>query len=127
MKSYKAVMGVMLVFMLGAASGSLATHLFTRYQQRCPPADAPRSREERLVTRLNEQLELDSLQRERVREIVHETHARISQVRMRVHPEIEALLGEGQRRINALLRPDQQEKFKRIIAERALHRRPHRH
>lgn len=125
MKSFKAIVAVVLIFVLGAASGSLVTYRFIRYQHATPPADAPRGREERLAKRLSDQLELDSLQQERVREIIHETHARIRQVRMRVHPEIETVLGEGQQRINALLRPDQREKFKKIIAERALRRRHH--
>lgn len=125
MKSFKAIAGVILIFLLGAASGSVTTYLFTRSQRSCPPADTPRWREEHLVARLTEQLQLDSTQQERVRAIVLETHSRIKQVRSKARPEVETALAEGQRRINALLRPDQQEKFRKIIAEREHHR--HRH
>ncbi|NVN91484.1 MAG: hypothetical protein HXX11_12910 [Desulfuromonadales bacterium] len=122
MKSFKPVIGVILVFMLGAASGSLATYMVFRSQCETSSGGSPHSRESMLLKRLTGQLELDSQQQERVMGIIHETHGKIRQIRQKMHPEIEVVLKESQQRISALLRPDQQVKFMKIIEERKARR-----
>jgi hypothetical protein len=122
MKSVKPIVGVILVFMFGAASGSLTTYMVSR--SNCEIfAGAPRnSREEMLIKRLTRQLDLDTQQQERVETIIHETHGKIRQIHQHAHPAIEALLTDSQKRISALLRPDQQQHFQKIIEERKAHR-----
>lgn len=120
MKSIKPVIGIILVFTLGAGSGSVATYLFTRTHFE-KNHGAPHSKEEMLFRRLTARLDLDSQQQQRVRAVIHETHEKIHQVRQRMHPEIEALVTEGQQRIRTFLRPEQQRIFEEIIAERKAH------
>jgi Spy/CpxP family protein refolding chaperone len=122
MKSIKPIVGLILVFILGAASGSLVTYMVSQSRMEAIIAGGPRAREEVLITRLSKQLDLDSQQREQVRAIIHETHEDMRQIRQKTRPQIEALLTDSQLRISALLRPEQQEKFKIIIAERKAHR-----
>jgi hypothetical protein len=122
MKSIKPVVGIVLVFMLGAASGALVTYLVSQARIEAIISGGPRAREDVLLNRLTRQLDLDSQQREQVKAIIHETHEDMRQIRQKWHPQVEALLADSQLRISALLRPDQQEKFKKIVAERKLRR-----
>jgi stage III sporulation protein SpoIIIAA len=118
MKSIKPVVGLVLVFILGAGSGSVATYLFSQAHletARCAP---PHSREEMLLRRLAERLSLDSEQQQQVKTTIHDTHQRIQLVRQRTRPEIETLVTEGQQRIRTFLRPDQKRIFEEIVAER---------
>ncbi len=122
MKSIKPIVGLILVFILGAASGSLVTYMVSQSHLESIISGDPRAREDMLLKRLTRQLDLDSQQREQVTIVIHETHEDMRQIRQRTHPQIEALLTDSQLRISSLLRPEQQEKFRKIIAERKAHR-----
>ena len=122
MKSIKPIVGLILVFILGATSGSLVTYMVSQSRLESIISGDPRAREDMLLKRLTRQLDLDSQQREQVTIVIHETHEDMRQIRQRTHPQIEALLTDSQLRISSLLRPEQQEKFRKIIAERKAHR-----
>jgi hypothetical protein len=124
MKNYKAIIGVLLVFILGVICGAVVTHVVHRSQMETFVGRGPEAREEMLVKRLTRQLDLDSRQLEQIRPIVHETHANILNIRQQSRPQVEALLDESQRRISEILRPEQQERFAKIIADRKA-RGPH--
>ena len=117
MKNIKAIAGILLVFVLGAASGAIVTHMVQRAHHETFIKGGPEAREELIVKRLTKKLDLDPQQQEQVKAIIHENHAAMQQVRDKSRPQIEAILGQGQKRINELLRPAQQEKFQTIIAE----------
>jgi hypothetical protein len=121
MKNFKAIAGILLVFLLGAAGGALVTHMIYKPRFEQLLSGGHRVREDVIVERLTKKLDLDGRQQEQVRAIMCETHDGIRQLRSQIHPQIEALLTAGQDRIKAVLRPDQREKFDKIIAERKLH------
>jgi hypothetical protein len=125
MKNYKALIGVVLVFILGVICGGVVTYVIQHSQMERFVGGGSEAREELLVKRLSRQLDLDSRQLEQIRPIVHETHLGIRQIRQQSRPQVEGLLDESQRRISAILRPDQREKFDKIITDRKA-RRPHR-
>lgn len=118
MKNIKAIAGILLIFALGAASGSIVTHMIARAHLESFINGGQHAREDVIVKRLAKKLDLDNRQLEQVRTIVHETHAGIQQIRKQARPQVEALLEQGQKRISALLNPDQQKKFDKMIAER---------
>jgi hypothetical protein len=118
MKNPKAIFGILLIFILGAVCGVLVTHSIQHSRFESFIKGGHGAHEEMFVKRLTSKLDLDSRQQEQVRVIVKETHSGISQVRSQIRPRIESLLEQGQVRISAVLRPDQQEKFRTIIAER---------
>jgi len=122
MKNFKAIAGILLVFILGAASGALVTHVACKSRLEAVIGGGPAAREEHILKRLSRDLDLDSRQREQVRAIVHETHIGIRQVRSHSRPQVEALLEQGQSRISTLLSPEQRVKFERIVAERKARR-----
>ncbi len=118
MKNIKAIAGILLIFALGAASGAIVTHMIARAHLESFINGGQHAREDVIVKRLAKKLDLDNRQLEQVRTIVHETHTGIQQVRKQARPQVEALLEQGQKRISALLTPDQQKKFDKMIAER---------
>lgn len=122
MKNPKAILGILLVFILGAASGALVSYAFHHAKFESYSRETPAARENFFVQRLTSKLDLDSRQQEQVKSIVHETHSGIRQIRNQYRPRIESLLEQSQARINVLLRPDQQEKFRALIAERKARR-----
>ena len=124
MKKFKAIAGIVLVFLLGAAGGALVTHMICTARFEHFISGGHRMREEVIVKRLTRELDLDGSQQEQVKVIMHDIHEGIRQVRSRMSPQIETLLNEGQVRIKAVLRPDQQEKFDKIIAEWKRHKPP---
>lgn len=121
-KNAKAVMGILFVFILGAVSGSLVTRMVLHGRLEAFMHDGPGVREEHIVKRLSRELNLDNGQQDRIRGIVHETHTAVLEARSQIRPRIETLLEQGQGRIAAVLRPEQREKFMKLIAERKANR-----
>jgi Spy/CpxP family protein refolding chaperone len=118
MKNFKAVVGIMLIFLLGGACGAIVTHMAHQARQEAFVHGDPAAREAAIVKRLTRKLDLDQRQQEQVKAIIHENHVAMQEVRRKSHPQIEAILDQGQKGINAILRPEQQAKFQQIIAER---------
>lgn len=118
MKNIKAIIGVLLVFILGATCGALISHIVYRSHHEAFIKGGGEAREELIVRKLTHRLDLDQRQQEQVKAIIHENHAAIQEIRKQARPRIEALLEQGQSRINEVLRPEQQEKFQKIISER---------
>ena len=122
MKNIKAIIGIILVFAFGAASGAVVTHMIHRTKLESFINGGPEAKEEVILSRLTRKLDLDGRQQEQVRSIIHENHLAMRQVRKQYRPQIQAILEQGQSRINAVLRPEQRDKFRGIIEERKLHR-----
>jgi hypothetical protein len=118
MSKTKAIVGVCLIFLLGGVTGGIATHLVYSQRMESFIKGGTEPREQLIVARLTRKLSLDNSQQEQVRLIVHENRDAIRRVKKQYQPEIEAVLEQGQARIAALLRPDQQETFRKLIAER---------
>ncbi|HIJ80178.1 MAG TPA: hypothetical protein HPP76_00550 [Desulfuromonadales bacterium] len=123
MKSFKPVAGIILVFLLGAASGSLITYFVSQSRMESVLKGGPRAREDVILNRLAKRLDLDAQQREQAGAIIHETHEEMRQVRQKWRPQIESVLTDSQLRISSMLRPEQQEKFKKYLAEREARRK----
>jgi hypothetical protein len=118
MKKSWPLFGVVMVFLLGILCGSLATHLLYCYRYGPIMGVRGEAREEMLVNRLEGKLKLDKRQVDQVRVIVHDTREGITALRGQIRPQMEALIGSAQTRINLILTPEQREKFGRMIAER---------
>lgn len=116
MKKWKAIISIIVVFLLGSLAGALITHEI--YQHRIESFIRGEPKRELIVRRLNHQLNLDSAQLSQLRGIVEETYAEIKNVRRQIRPQIEEILESSQNRVRAILRPDQLEKYEKIIAER---------
>lgn len=125
MKKWHAIVGVVLVFLLGALAGTLVTFNVCHQRMESGFREEPGRMKEFIVGRLGRELKLDQAQMEQLRTIVRETHTEIRSVRRQFRPQIEEILSRSQDRVRTILRPDQREKYEKIVAEhnrRRMHR-----
>jgi Spy/CpxP family protein refolding chaperone len=117
MKRWKAIVGILLVFFLGALAGVLATYAVYPQRMEGVARGEPGRTREFIVRRLTRDLNLDQAQSEQLGAIVRETHAQLRELRKKIRPETEEIMARSQDRVRAILRPDQREKYEKIIAE----------
>jgi len=118
MKKWKIIISVILVFLLGALAGGLVTHKIDQRRIAGIISGEPRAVGELIVQRLSDKLRLDPQQVEKLRVIVSETRDEIRNVRKQFRPQIQEILERSRNRVRAILRPDQLEKYEKIVAER---------
>ena len=118
MKGWKAVISVILIFLLGGIAGALLMHRTDQQKIESIMHGESGTAREFIVTRLNRELSLDPAQLEQLRTIVGETHAEIRSVRKEYRPQIDEVIKRSQDKVRAILRPEQLEVFNKIIEER---------
>jgi Spy/CpxP family protein refolding chaperone len=118
MKRWKSILGVLLVFLLGALAGAAVVHRVDRQRVEAVLSGRGGATVDLVVRRLSRSLDLDPVQQDQVRAIVTETRRDIVEIRKPVQGQVEAAIERSRARVRAILRPDQQEKFDRIQAER---------
>ena len=118
MKRWKSILGVLLIFLLGALAGAAVVHRVDRQSVEAVLSGRGGATVDLVVRRLSRSLDLDPAQRDQVRAIVTETRRDIVEIRKPVQAQVEAAIERSRVRVRAILRPDQQEKFDRIQAER---------
>jgi Spy/CpxP family protein refolding chaperone len=118
MKNIKYVLCILLIFVLGAASGGLVMHIVYKSHMETFLSGDRKAREEILLNRLSRRLDLDQSQREKVRAIVEETHVEMNNIRKQYRPQMEAVLEKSRTEMRQILRPEQLGKFEKFIAER---------
>jgi len=122
MKKWKVIVSVVLVFLLGAVAGALVMHKIDQHRIAGIIRGEPGAVGELIVQRLNYKLHLDPAQLEKLRVIVYETRDEIRNVRKQFRPQIQEVLERSQNRVRAILRPDQLEKYEKIVVERKMRR-----
>jgi hypothetical protein len=110
-KTWKAVIGVILIFILGWFGGAATTLVIARHKalmllQRDPEPLARLL--ERMTTR---NLGLDDNQKTHLHDLFVENLRQRMDLQKQIQPQVKALNGQTLREINALLTPDQQEHF----------------
>ena len=118
MKGWKAVISVILIFLLGSIAGALLMHRTDQHKIESIMHGEPGTTREFIVTRLNRGLGLDAAQFEQLQTIVRETHAEMRSVRKEYRPQIDEVIKRSQDKVRAILRPEQLETFNKLAAER---------
>ena len=118
MKRWKSILGVLLVFLLGALAGAAVEHRVDRKNLETVLSGRGGGTVDLVVRRLTRSLDLDPAQRDQVRAIVAETNREIGEIRKPVHAQVMAAIESSRARVRVVLRPDQQEKFDRIHTDR---------
>jgi hypothetical protein len=118
MRHWKVITGIILVFLLGASAGILGTHMV--YQRRIEGVlqRGLQAASEAIVKRLSKKLDLDSMQRAQLQDIVADSRRDWTEVRKMVQPRISAIAGQVEGKVRAILRPEQVTTFDRIVVER---------
>lgn len=78
----------------------------------------PRVMADFVVRRLSWELRLDRAQRSQLRVIVNDGWEEMKAVHEQVRPQVEGILSNSEAKVRVILRPDQQGKFDKLIAER---------
>ncbi|HJQ38316.1 MAG TPA: hypothetical protein VKB93_14360 [Thermoanaerobaculia bacterium] len=109
-----AIAAVVLVitFLSGAAAGFLVAHL--GMWRRGPFPGRSRHVPQMLVRHLSRSLDLTDDQRKKVDAIVMRHHARIAQLQDSTRPQVMLELDAANREIEALLTPEQRQKFAKL-------------
>jgi uncharacterized protein YneF (UPF0154 family) len=118
MKNWKAILGVVLVFLLGSAAGGLVTMRCMKKRIERVVHGEPMFTADEVVRHMSRRLRLDAAQRDQIRAIVVDTQAQMSAVRKQCQPQVRAVIDEAIAKTRPILRPDQLEKFDKFIAER---------
>ncbi len=118
MQNWKTIVGVAGVFVLGMIAGGLVTA--RALQKRVPRPLPPGSPlvADWVVRRLDWQLGLDREQRRQILAIMQETQRELQKTQAQIRPQMDKVFAESNQKIRAVLRPDQQEKYDQIVAER---------
>jgi Spy/CpxP family protein refolding chaperone len=114
----KAIAAILLIFLLGAATGGLTAHLIYQKRLEGMVRGGPGTMSEMILKRMDRELKLDGTQRDAIRTIIQETHGEMQQIRRQFRPQTRQILAKSEERIKALLRPDQKEAFERLIEQR---------
>ncbi len=119
MKNWKAILGVLLVFILGILAGGLLVHrAYQKKIQAVITGRQPVVAAEVLVRRMNFELRLTPEQRVQVIGIVRDTQRQLRETRQQVEPQVRANFQQMEQRISEVLTPEQQARFAKLMAER---------
>lgn len=110
MKSWKSIVGITAVFLLGILAGGLLTAGIIRHRFR--------HRGDVIVRQLSWRLRLDESQRDQLRLIVADAEQQIRVLRQQIQPQVDTVLTQAEAKVRLILTPDQVEKFDKIVAER---------
>lgn len=114
-------LGLAALFAAGALAGSLLTLKIARHKL-AELAEAPPGVINGLImNRLDKKLDLKADQKARIAEIVRNRQEKIRAIRLKVLPEIAAVLQEGRKEIEAELDPKQKDRFNAWADEKRAH------
>jgi len=125
MGTRRAIVYLLLVFLLGLALGSVGT-FWAWKSGKLRAWWGSRSAQRSPVEWLNRELNLTAEQQKQLEAILDETAAGYRSIRERVGPEYEQVRQAGREKIRAILTPEQRAKFEELVRaideERARHR-----
>jgi hypothetical protein len=118
MRQLKPMVGILIVFSLGALTGALTTRFYTKFESGRP--HHRRSQEERvdfIMKRLTDDLDLSATQQKEIRPIVASTEEKIQSIKAEYAPGIRALHDASIEEIKTRLTPGQRAELDRMHAE----------
>ena len=118
MKNTKAILGVLVIFILGAIVGTLITRMCYEKRIEALVSGNSQAREEALINMMNKRLKLDDAQRDQVRTIIHNTRHAIHQ---QIQPLTLAAREKSRAELRKIMRPEQIENYEKMLAENKDH------
>jgi len=113
------------VFVAGAVFGFVANSLYTmRAAAPNRPGD-PKQVREQYVSNLQKDLALTPEQLAQVTAILDDTNQRFRELREKMDPEFAAIRESQRQRIMALLTPEQQPRYQKVLEDHRLRRQKH--
>ena len=110
MKKWKAVLGIVLVFVLGVVAGGLISMKVCSHRIWAgpPPVSA-------VMQKLDKRLGLNPDQHTQVEAIIRDARGQMDAVRKETEPRIKSIMDGARDRIRTVLTPEQREKFEKLI------------
>ena len=118
MKNWKAILGVVVVFLLGMTAGAFLTGAAAAKRLHRVLHGQTALTAEEYTGRLTRQLRLDPVQREQMLTLVRAAQEQITDARSQCQPKVLAALDDFDAKARVVLRPDQLEKFDKLVADR---------
>ena len=118
MNKWKAIIGIILVFVLGALSGAIVAYGVYRHKTDALIYGGHEARRAAIVERMSCRLKLDRDQRAKLVAIMNDTHREMLEARRPIQPKIDEILARTETKVREILRPDQMDEFNRFTAEK---------
>lgn len=122
MKTWKLVIGVVLVLVLGLLIGSMGTGLYMK-RRLPPPRKDPSEMRAFILERFSRKLDLTEDQRVRFKVIIDQVGERLDEHFRKTHSELGGIVEPGFSQMREVLGPDQQERFDALIERLERHRK----
>jgi LPS O-antigen subunit length determinant protein (WzzB/FepE family) len=114
---WKAILGVVLIFILGFASGTVGSSIFFHRKLAAFLQHPGAVAEAALEKRLTRHLDLDENQKKQIHAYFLENLQQHKELNKQIQPQMRLANQQTFQEINATLRPDQQERFRQNIEE----------
>lgn len=114
MNSFKTILGVLLIFILGAVTGGFVTAALAKKGADRLLSGGSDLVSDVVVRRLGSQLDLSADQKSKLNTIVEEARGKIKSIRAEAQPKVKDVLETAAGEIRAILTPEQQKKFEKI-------------
>ncbi len=107
--------GILLVFLLGAATGSLVTNIYSKKEFRSWKKGKFFGKRGFLIEELSQKLNLSDTQKQEIEKIMEESFEKIFQLKRKHRPEIKEIFKERNVLIKEKLNDEQKEKFDELV------------
>ena len=113
----KAVLLVLVLFILGIALGSVGTYLVTTRVLAARPQATLAHNPGHTMAMFTRDLNLNPDQQSQIQAILNDTRARYAELHQKLDPEYEQVRHEGRERIRQVLPPEQRPKFEDLLRQ----------
>lgn len=117
MKRFKAIAGILVIFLLGAMTGVLGTSLVVKHRIEMFHEKGPPAFKRLFMDRLGDRLELTSDQRVDVERILDSLQVQLRQIRQAFHPKVKAAFDAAFKEIEKKLTPSQKLKMEKFLQD----------
>jgi hypothetical protein len=114
-KTWKAFLGIILIFVFGWLAGALCTSLMVGHRALALLQRGPDGVEEVLERRMTHNLGLDATQKQQVHEFLMENLKQRKELQKTIQPQIQALNRQTRQQVMTVLNPDQKQRFQENI------------
>lgn len=115
MRTFKRILGVLLIFVFGAFAGAVVTSAGAMQKLRETLLGGPEAVMDVVVKRLDRELKLDEEQKRKLQGIMDDARIQLRQSHAKIRPEVEQTLREAEGRTRAILYPAQVRKFDDMV------------
>jgi hypothetical protein len=115
MRTFKRILGVLLIFVFGVFVGVVVVSAGAMQKLRETLLGGPEAVMDVVVKRLDRELKLDDEQKRKLQSIMDDARIQLRQSHAKIRPEVEQTLHDAEERTRAILYPAQVKKFDEMV------------